>query len=64
MSVDDITPNQEKTVTISEKRYVELLESERMLSCLETAGVDNWDGYYYACRRFYGDRMDDDDFEG
>lgn len=35
----------EDTVAISKERYESLLESEDFLSCLEAAGVDNWQGY-------------------
>ncbi|MGG1339073.1 hypothetical protein ABE244_00500 [Bacillus toyonensis] len=40
--------NDEKTVTISRAEYLELLEDSEFLSCLQAAGVDNWDGYGYA----------------
>lgn len=42
MSVEE---NNEKTVKISNERYQELLEAEKMLICLQGAGVDNWGGY-------------------
>ena len=38
----------EKTVTITEKRYYELLEDSRFLDALRATGVDNWSGYEYA----------------
>lgn len=37
------------TISIPLARYKELLEAENMLSSLEAAGVDNWEGYSYAC---------------
>ena len=37
--------SKEKTVTIPEKVYKGLLESERKLEALECYGVDNWSGY-------------------
>jgi len=37
-----------KEVTISKEKYLSLIESERWLTCLESAGVDNWDGISYA----------------
>jgi hypothetical protein len=40
--------NTEETVTISKKEYESLLEDSQWLSCLDAAGVDNWDGYDYA----------------
>ena len=36
------------TVTIPREEYARLRESERWLSALEDAGVDNWDGISYA----------------
>jgi len=35
----------EDNVTISTKEYNRLLESHNFLLCLESCGVDNWDGY-------------------
>lgn len=35
----------EKTVTITEAEYNQLLKDSEWLSCLEEAGVDNWEGY-------------------
>lgn len=35
----------EKNVTITEAEYNQLLEDSEWLSCLEEAGVDNWEGY-------------------
>lgn len=29
------------------------------LSCLENAGVDNWDGYSYAMEEYYAENPDD-----
>ena len=39
-------------VKITQERYDELVENERWVECLETAGVDNWEGYDYACDLF------------
>lgn len=36
------------TVTIPQEEYDELLDREWKLTCLENAGVDNWDGYDWA----------------
>lgn len=38
----------EETVTITKKEYDRLLRDEAWLSCLEGAGVDNWQGIDYA----------------
>ena len=40
----------EETVTISSKEYLRLLERHEWLSCLEAAGVDNWQGMDEAIR--------------
>lgn len=48
------------TVTISVKRYEQLLEAERFLSAIEAAGVDNWEGYSEA---FIDDEDDIEDDE-
>ena len=37
--------SKEKMVTIPEKVYKRLLESESKLDALECYGVDNWSGY-------------------
>lgn len=38
----------EPTITLFLWRYEELLNAERTLHALESAGVDNWDGYAEA----------------
>lgn len=40
-------PDDEK-VTITKAEYDSLKEDANWLSCLEAAGVDNWDGYSFA----------------
>lgn len=47
--------NEPTNVTISEKRYKQLIESEKFLNCLEACGVDNWDGYGDAWEMMEGD---------
>lgn len=39
-------PNSFVSIPLSE--YEELKEAARWLSCLEAAGVDNWDGWSFA----------------
>lgn len=39
----------DETVTISKKEYESLVEDRKWLQALEGAGVDNWEGYDYAC---------------
>jgi hypothetical protein len=43
-------------VTITDEEYNRLCEADRILSLLEAAGVDNWEGYSYA----FEDEEDDD----
>jgi hypothetical protein len=45
-------------VTIPKEEYNDLLESAFKLQCLENAGVDNWDGYYYAMKEFHNEEDD------
>jgi len=40
--------NTEKMITITKKKYEELLSASKFLDCLHGAGVDNWDGYLEA----------------
>lgn len=35
----------EQMVTITRKEYDRLTKDSEFLSCLESCGVDNWDGY-------------------
>lgn len=38
------------------KRYLEDLEEDReFLYALQAAGVDNWNGYEYACKIYNGE---------
>jgi hypothetical protein len=39
----------EETITIKLSTYNRLSETEDFMLCLESAGVDNWEGYYLAC---------------
>lgn len=39
-------------VTISKKEYDELLDDSFFLECLTGAGVDNWEGYDYALKKY------------
>lgn len=40
--------NEPETITIPRSLYEDLMESHTWLVCLESAGVDNWDGISYA----------------
>lgn len=46
-------------VTISKKRYLELLESEKILNDLCAWGVDNWEGYREAFGQLFEEEEDD-----
>lgn len=41
--------NETITITIPIEEYKFLKESALWLTCLENAGVDNWEGWDYAC---------------
>jgi hypothetical protein len=41
-----------ETVTIYKTEYEDLLEDQKLLLCLQGAGVDNWQGYDYAMELF------------
>lgn len=43
------------TVTIPRAEYDQLVEDARFLACLQNAGVDNWDGFGFACEEFSGE---------
>ena len=49
----------EETVTITRSEYDSLCDDARWRSCVEGAGVDNWDGFCLAMEEYYGE--DDDD---
>ena len=42
----------ETMVSISFQEYNQLLKDSDFLNCLQRAGVDNWDGYDYACEEY------------
>lgn len=44
--------NKEDFVTITSDEYQELIESQKFLTALENAGVDNWGGYDFAIELF------------
>lgn len=37
-----------ETITVSLKRYLQLLDDSVLLACLKEQGVDNWEGYHLA----------------
>ena len=44
-----MTQNPDGTVTLTKAEYDELLEDSAFLLDLQGAGVDNWEGYDFAC---------------
>lgn len=59
MSVDKITEAMD-TVEITREEYARLVGDSEWLSCLEAAGVDNWEGYDYALEILH-ERADEDE---
>lgn len=50
----------EDTITISVRRWNQLLKAEDKLDCLEEGGVDNWMGYTESLREYgYFDRVEE-----
>lgn len=45
-------------ITVAE--YNRLMEVDRFMNALESAGVDNWEGYEIACQLYNGDITEDD----
>ena len=45
-------------VSITKAKYDSLIEDAQLLECLRAEGVDNWDGWDYAIRRFNGEEED------
>ena len=42
-----------ETVEISKREYEDLLDSARLLRCLESSGVDNWEWYDEAMKEYH-----------
>ena len=59
MTTEYVKPDEEM-ITITKKEYDELIKDSDFLSCLESCGVDNWEGYSDA-RRMNKDDEDEDD---
>ena len=55
---DDKDPND--FIVLPKKTFESLIESQRWLSALESAGVDNWDGIEYA-HEIHLDLLDNED---
>lgn len=50
--------NDNYTVSMSRKEYERLKRRDDFLAALEGAGVDNWEGYSYACEIFEDEDAD------
>ena len=55
---DRIEDEVEKTITISVEEYSGLIERDELLCALESAGVENWDGYDFALEILDAARID------
>ena len=44
------SPKKDNNIIVTVKEYLELLECAKKLEALESAGVDNWEGYDEAMR--------------
>lgn len=51
----------EETITISKERYANMVKRLDWLSCLEAAGVDNWEGISYAYELLEEDNPSEED---
>lgn len=54
----------DETITIKKSEYDSLQKRSAWLGDLESAGVDNWEGYDFACnlrRERLGDKAEEDD---
>ncbi len=52
--------NGDGTVTVTREYYDDLVDDSMFLNCLRNAGVDNWEGYEYACEEFNSEGDDDE----
>lgn len=43
-----MAPTNVPMVTISQQEHDQLVEAQKFLLCLESNGVDNWQGYEHA----------------
>lgn len=50
-----MTMNESEVVTISKIEYNDLLDDQKLLLCLQSAGVDNWLGYDFALEMYLDD---------
>jgi len=48
------------TITILKTIYDQLVDRDFKLSCLESGGVDNWEGYDWAMENYWSQQGDED----
>jgi hypothetical protein len=53
-------PVDDTQIVIDKSEYRMLIDSDKFLSALESAGVDNWEGYSIAVQLYHGE-IDEDD---
>lgn len=56
----DVTEPINNTVTITEDEYKSLLDDAFWRTCLEHAGVDNWDGFDWAMEEYHKGESEED----
>lgn len=52
---------QKEMVTITQEEFEELIKARDWLTCLESAGVDNWGGIDFAQELYQQNFSDDED---
>jgi len=48
-------------VLITEVELAKLERSHKLLKALEAGGVDNWEGYHNATKKFYREELGEDE---
>lgn len=51
--------DEDEMITIPKELYDDLIDDQQFLNCLQSAGVDNWEGYDYAVEEYQS--MKDDE---
>lgn len=55
MAISEFKAFDQQIVLITKQEYDRLLESKKFLLALQSAGVDNWEGYHYATKEMYSE---------
>jgi len=53
-------PVDDTQIVVDKSEWKMLVDSDKFLSALEAAGVDNWEGYETACQLYNGEITEDD----